>query len=780
MLKNYFKIAWRNLWKNKLYSFITISGLSLAMAGAILLLLWIQNAVSVDKFHLKADNLYRIYSSASVNGYIETWDATPVPLAAALKSDCQEINQITRVAGTGKLLRNGERKVMAKGNMVDAAFLNMFNFPLIKGDAPTALSNAHSIIITEKFAKKIFSDEDPMNKTVFANADVYTVSGVLKDLPNNTQFDFDFLLPWKNDENNATANSSWNNSDVITYAELAPLADKEAVNKKVSDVISKYSKNEKKTKVFLFPLAKVWLYGNFINGKSSGGGIDIVYILGVIAFILLFIGCINFMNLSTARSEHRAKEVGVRKVTGAGRKSLIIQFIAESVLFAFIAGIIALMLAELGLPFFNTLTEKHLIIEYKSFYFWMAATGFVLFTGILAGSYPAFYLSSFRAVNIFRNTFKRGNSMLAPRKILVVLQFVVSIVMINYCYTIIRQTTYVKNRATGFVMDDLAFHPMTDDLQHNFEIVKQELLSNGEAIAVNKSNGVIANMSRETSRMQWNGNEMASGFKVMTVNSDFIKTNGLKLIAGRDIDITSFPGDTASCVINETGLKMMGGINPIGQQLKENGVTYTVVGTVKDFINDYPGQENSPLVVKGSNGGGFINIRLKSGNTASDIKAVNSILKKYNTNYLTEVQFAGEEYAHQFKGAEVTISMSVVFTIIAIFISCLGLFGLGAFTVESKKKEIGIRKVVGASTGRIVYLLTSNFIKLVMIAILIASPIAWLLMKSLLQNFYYRIDIGWWILMATGLLSIFIALFTVSINAVKAAVSNPVKSLRTE
>ncbi len=438
-----------------------------------------------------------------------------------------------------------------------------------------------------------------MNKTILVDTDNYIIDGILRDLPNNTQFDFEFLLPFKKENTTNPQNESWNNDEVTTYVQLLPLARQKVVDKKISDVITRYSNNAKHAQVFLYPFSKTWLYGQFENGKSAGGLIDVVYVLSLVAFILLFIGCVNFMNLSTARSERRAKEVGVRKVAGADRKSLIIQFISESVLLAFIAGIVALIIAQLALPSFNNLTEKHLVIEYQSFYFWIAALCFILFTGILAGIYPAFYLSSFKVARVLKNFTKNSHTMLTPRKIIVVVQFAVSIVMINYSYTILKQTNYVKNRPPGFLKDDLVFQPMTNDLQKNFDFVKQELINTGKVIAMNKTNTLITSGGTETTNLQWNGNTMNSNFELMTSNADFIKTNGVKLIAGRDIDVISFPGDTASCLINETALKVLRIKNAISQIVKENGTDCTIVGVIKDFINASPFQVINPLILRG-------------------------------------------------------------------------------------------------------------------------------------------------------------------------------------
>lgn len=778
MIKNYFKTAWRNLWRNKLYSIITVSGLSLSMAGAILLLIWIQNAMSMDQFHTKSSVLYQLYKKASVNGYVETWEATPAAAAPALAKDHQEIRSTARMLGTNGLFKNAGNRIMATGSIVDPSFLTMFSFPLEKGNPGVALSNDHSVVITTALAAKLFPGIDPINKTIQLDDGRFVVTGVLKNLPNNTRFNFEYLLPWKR-VNNA-GSESWDSNQVVTYVELDPLADESVVNSKIRDDISGHSKNDSQAQLFLYSFSKTWLYGNFINGIPSGGGIGIVRLLFVVVFILLLIGAINFMNLSTARGVQRAKEVGVRKIAGAGKKTLILQFISESILLSLIAGIIALFIAELLLPAFNNLTEKQLAVDYTAMRFWIAALGFVLFTGLLAGSYPAFYLSSFKAVNVLKKTAHSRYSMLTPRKVLVVVQFIVSIVMINYSYILIKQTHFMMQRDAGFLKDDIVFHPLTNDLQMNFVVLKQELLNSGKVIAVNKTGGMITQAMTETNGLQWKGDKLANQFQLITTNADFINTNGLQLLEGRDIDVALFPADTTSCMINETALHALGTGNVIGQPLVENGTDCRIVGVVKDFVNVFPGQEIQPLMIRGSDHAGFINIRLNPGKRDHALTTVSEILKRNNPGYFTELKLAADDYAKKFKGAEVSISLVTGFTLVAVFISCLGLFGLGIFMVTTRIKEIGIRKVLGAGAVAISWLLTKDFIKLVMIAIVVGSPLAWLLMKTATQNFAYRIDVHWWIPLVTGLLAIMIALVTVSFRSVGAALANPAKSLKTE
>jgi putative ABC transport system permease protein len=774
MIKNYFKIAWRNLWKNKAYSSITISGLSLAMAGAILLLLWIQNALSVDQFHAKKDLLYKVYTKQKINGYIETTDESAPALGPHLLSGYPEIKQAARLVRTSSSILYAAKKLHATGNIVDPAFLKMFSFPLKGGNPATVLKDEHSILITERLAARVFADTDPVNQSIVLDSSGYTVTGVLKDLPNNTQFNFEYLLPIKDGA------EAFNTGEVMTFVELDPLAKEAIINKKIKDIAGRQGTNNPHIETFLYPFSKTWLHGDFQDGKPSGGGIAIVQLLSVVAFILLLIGAINFMNLSTAKGEQRAKEVGVRKTIGAGKGSLIQQFIGESVLLAFVAGLIALLLAQLILPSFNQLTEKQLIIPYNSFYFWIGALIFVLFTGFLAGSYPALYLSSFKSIDGLKNTTGNKYSMRSPRNILVVVQFLVAVVLTNYSYMIIKQTTFVMNRQTGFSKNELVFLPMTAELQRNFGVVKRALLNSGKVVAVNTTNTPITSGGAQTNRLQWKGANVGESFQLITSNADFVNTNGLQLTAGRDLDLIAYPTDTASCLINETAAQQLGGKNMMGGVLQENGTACTIVGVLKDYVNNFPGHDDQPLIVRAAHSGAFINIRLNKRTSASDATAVNDIVKKYNTGKVTELQFARDDYEQKFKGARVSIKLAVVFSLVTIFISCMGLMGLAIFTVTRRTKEIAIRKIMGAGMGEVTYLLTHDFIKLVLIAIVAGSPVGWQLMKTVTANFSYRTTIDWWIFLATGGVLVLIASVTVSFQAIKAAMMNPVKSLKVE
>ena len=782
MLKNYFKIAVRNLFKNKVLSFINITGLALGIAAAAMLLLNMRFEWSIDRFHEKKDYIYKAYNKAVMNGNVQCWDAVAAPLGPALKNDYPEIKQVARVAGTYKLFAHGDKMIQSFGNYTDAAFLNMFSFPLVKGNASTALKNVYAIVITETFAKKLFGDGDPINKIIRAdNADNFTVTGVLKDLPGNTKFQFEYLLPWKQ-STDINDNESWKNQYTNTYVELQPSASIATLNNKIAGIVSGHSVNEQQTKVFLYPLTQVNLYGRFENGKPAGGNINELRMLGMLAVIILLIAAINFMNLSTARSEKRGKEVGIRKVMGAAKQSLVGQFIGESIIMALIAGIIALAIIQLLWPMFSMLTKTRMDIPWESPYFWLSGLAVVLFTGILAGSYPAFYLSSFKPVKVLKGILKTSGALVTPRKVLVIVQFVLAVFLINFTILFRKQVKYGENRDIGFVKENLVFHSMTADLRKNYDLVKNELLNTGIATSVCSSNTPLTRGGTGISGLEWEGTQGKNNvsFELLETSGDYVATNGLTLAAGRDINIAQFPTDTASCMINEAAAKVLGFKNPVGKIIVDDGFNWKIIGVVKDFFMGSPGSAVSPALIRGSKWGGFINIRLKNNASVQTFNNLEGILKKYNPNFLTEYQFADLDYADKFKQAHNAVALINSFAVIAIFISCMGLFGLATYMAENRTREIGIRKVLGASVSGITALLTREFIKLVMIAIVIASPLAWLFMYSFLQQFAYRTTISWWIFIATGISALLIAVFTVSYQSIKAAIANPVKSLRTE
>jgi putative ABC transport system permease protein len=786
MLFSYLKIACRNLWRSKGFSFINIIGLSIGMASAIIILLWIHNEVSYDSFHVSKDGLYQVWNRGTFDGKLQCWNSTPKPLGPILKQDVPEIAEETRMNVRWYVTAVGEKKFSSKAYAVDPSFLSMFTFPMLKGDPATALNDVSSIVITEKMAKRLFGNDNAMNRTVTIDQSELKVTGILKDLPINSTFDFEYLLPWSYMKKTGQDDQQWGNNSVSNYVLLKPGATQAAVERKIRDISKKYSNGEVKEDLFLHPLDKWHLYSSFENGKIVGGLIDIVRMFGIIAGFILLIACINFMNLSTARSERRAKEVGIRKVAGARRGLLIMQFLGESVLIAFLAAALALPLVEWALPAFDKLVNKQLAIPYSSVSFWASALTFILLTGIIAGSYPAFFLSSFQPIRVLKGAFKKAHTRINSRKILVVVQFSFAITLIISTFIVVQQIRFAQQRQAGYEHSQLVYHWLTGDFNKHFKPVKQALMSLGMVTSVTRSNLMLTDKGNDSWGYSWEGKSSGEkiDFDVLVEDESLVKTAGLQLVQGRDMDLTAYPTDSTAMLMNEAAVKAMGFKDPIGQQVKEDGgETYHVVGVVKDFVLGSPYDHIHPVLVEGSRGSSFnvINIRFNAGsNMVKNLHFMEQLFRQYNPDYPFEYHFADDDYAHKFDSTQRIATLTALFSALTIFISCLGLFGLAAYMTSNRIKEIGVRKVLGASVFRITTLLTKDFLTLVVLSIVIASPVAWFTMHRWLQDFAYRIDIQWWIFLLAGVLAVAVSLLTVSYQAIRAAMANPVKSLRSE
>jgi ABC-type antimicrobial peptide transport system permease subunit len=788
MLRNFFKITYRNIIRSKGFSVINISGLAIGMASAMLILLWVQNELSYDRFYKNADRLYQSWNRSKGNNGIDCWNVTPKPLALALKQDYPEIEKATRVGWDEAILFGvGDKKINIKGTMVDPDFLTMFEFPLLKGNMNTALDKPEDIIITEKTAKALFGNEDAIGKTIrLDNKFDHRVSAVMKNLPNNTQFDFEFLLPWSYMKKINQDDSNWGSNSTRNYTLLKPNTNIASLNVKIKDIIIRHGEKGWTTQSFLYPVSQLHLYSNFENGIPVGGKIEKVRVFILIAAFILLIACINFMNMSTARSEKRAKEVGIRKVVGAQKQSLIGQFLGESILIALIAGAFALIIVQISLPAFNHLTTKELVIEYNHIYFWLSFFGFILFTGIVAGSYPAFFLSSFRPVSVLKGPFKKANALVTPRKVLVVLQFTFAITLIVCTIIIEKQIKYAQERETGYNKNNVINTFIMGDVLKNYDLIKNDLISKGIALGVSKTSAPLTE-GWSSGGASWQGQNPndRTEFNFYNTDGDLIKTAGLQLIQGRDIDLKNYPTDSTAVVLNEAAVKVMGFKNPIGQTIDHGawGVDWHVIGVVKDFILESPYQPVKPMVIQGPKADWLNNIHIKlnsANSTAKNLEATEKIFKQYNPQYPFDYHFVDDDYAKKFSDEQATGTLTTFFAGLTIFISCLGLFGLATYMAENRIKEIGVRKVLGASVTSITTLLSKDFVKLVIIAIVIASPIAWWSMNKWLAVYPYHIYISWWIFLAAGLIAVLIAIATVSFQAIKAAISNPVKSLKTE
>ena len=785
MLKNYIKIAIRNLKARKAFSIINITGLAVGMAGAILILLWVQNEYSFDSFHANNKTLYKVWYKFVTKDYTGTQDVVAGPLSDALKQGYPEVKSESRIYwSTVRLFNYKEVSIKAKGNDVDKAFLTMFSFPLLQGNAEHAFDDENNILLTHHLAKKIFNNANPINQLVkLDNKQIYKVSGVLKDLPDNTEFDFEYLV--KLPASGAFMDNSWNNNSYYAYVQLQPNANLGQVNKKIANVYKQHVPENKNTEVFLYPFSKMHLYSRFDNGIAVGGRIEVIRLLLIIAGIILLIACINFMNLSTAQSQKRAREVGVRKVMGAARLSLISQFLVESIGIVFIAILFAFILVELSLPSFNQLTSKSLTINFADPNFWLAFFGFILITGLLAGSYPAFYLSAFRPVKVLKGKINAVKSVINPRKVMVVLQFTVAIVLIITTAVIYRQIKFVQSRDTGFSLNNLIEVPVEGDIRKNYPLIRNELLASGVATSTcQTSYNVTVDGSSQGGFSTDGVNKDQQNLSISTfaTSGNFIKTMGLKLLDGRDIDFNTYPSDSTSCMLNETAVKQLNIKNPVGSFIKSGTSTMKVVGVFKDFIIRTPYLNQGPMIVFGSKY--WIWNTLFRFNPQQDmaknLRKVERIFKKYNPAYPFTYEFVDKEYQLKFADQQQTGRLSAIFAGLTIFISCLGLFGLALYMAETRAKEIGIRKVLGASVANITRMLTNEFVLLVVIAFIIATPIAWWAMNKWLQDFTYRINIGWVTFLAVGLTAILIAVLTVSFQSIKAAIANPVNSIKSE
>jgi len=792
MFKNFFKIAVRNLWRKKGFSLINITGLAIGMAAAILILLWIQNEISYDRFHANKERIYEVWNRVPIDGKLSCWNRVSALTARALEKDIPEVEHAVRVVNKNNVLFSiGDKKLMKSGYLVDTCFLKMFSFPMVKGNPVSALNDTHSIVLTEKAAKSLFGDEEALGKVVkLKNEETFSVTGVIKDLPNNTRFNFEFLISMSNLKYRVGQDYGWNDNSTPTYVMLKPNASYTTVALKIKGLKQKYD-NEAKIlgwELFLYPLNRWRLYSSFTNGiEDNGGHITFVKMFGGIAGLILLIACINFMNLSTARSEKRAKEVGIRKVMGARKWSLISQFIGESVFLAFLAGIVALLIVQVSLPAYNQLTDKRLFIDFGNIKTWIAFFSFTFLTGLLAGSYPAFFLSSFQPVKVLKGTFKRVNELVTPRKALVVLQFTFAIVLIISTIIVKQQIDYARDRATGYNKENLIYHNMTGDISKNYLLIKNELLASGIAKLITKTNSPLTDRGSQGWGQNWEGKDPndKTSFDRYLADEGLGATAGLQFIQGRDLDLRNFPTDSTGMIINESSLKVMKFQNPIGKVVSDLGINWHIVGVIKDFILTSPYEPTSPMLICGAKSS-FLNfnvmqIKLNGNNpTADNLKRTEAILKKYNPEYPFEYKFVDEEYARKFDNEKLQGTLAALFAGLTIFISCLGLFGLATYMAENRIKEIGVRKVLGASVTKITTLLSKDFIILVLIAFIIAVPLAYLGVSKWLQNFEYRVNIQWWVFAIACFLTVTIAIITVSYQAIRAAIANPVKSLRTE
>jgi len=788
MLRNYLLVTFRNLFKNGFYSFINISGLAIGITCSILIVLWVADETSFDKFHPKADRLYQVWVNAYFDGRINSWTSLPLPTAEALKPADANIAHaaVTDWGGDHLLSTTEDKRLSKRGFNVGEEFLEMFQFPLISGNAEQVLDDASNIVITESTAKAFFGDEDPMGKIIRVdNQHDLKVGGVLKDIPPNSSFQFDFLLPykhWYNTNDWVKRNSTnWGNYSFQVFVELNDAKNKGNVENSIRDMLGKHGEDkEMKHEFFLYPLLRWRLYSNFDNGIEQGGMSDYVQLFTVIAIFIIVIACINFMNLATARSERRAREVGIRKSVGSRRYELIFQFIGESMIIAFISFTIAVISSQLLLPAYNTLVDKKLFIDYTGKEFWMYAFGLIFLTGIIAGSYPAFYLSGFQPVKVLKGKPTVGKSGSLPRKVLVAFQFGGAIFLIISMFVIYNQIQLAKGRDIGYSQDKLVNVGLNQSYHDHMREIKVELLASGAVESVTRANSAITDIN-SNNFVGWPGkpDELKVIFSTVVMDYDWAKTMGVKMIEGRDFSEDSKSDSLAICV-NKAAVKLMGLKDPIGTELDLWGKKRKLIGVYDDVLMGSPYEEVKPMFGVLDDWWGSFTIRLSGNDLQASLKTVENIFKKYGPEYPFEYRFVDVEFQKKFTTINLTSRLASIFAILAVVITGLGLFGLASFTAEQRTKEIGIRKVLGASVSSIVNLVSKDFSVIVIISFLIFAPLSWWAMTNYLERYTVRTNIAWWIFPLTGAIALLFALLIVSTQALKAAHSNPVNSLRNE
>jgi putative ABC transport system permease protein len=793
MIKNYLKIAWRNLLKNKASSFINIGGLAVGMAVAMLIGLWIWDELSFDKYHQNYDRIAQVWQHETFDGTVNTSGVVSLPLDAELrKSYGSDFKHIALSSWTEKhVLVVGDKKVSYQGNFMGSETPEMFSLHMLKGTR-NGIKDPTSMLISQSVAKALFGDADPMDKVIkLDNKTDFKVSGVYKDLPGNTTLhDVAFLGPWEyyiHSPGNERSLTDWGNNSLFLYVQIADNADMAKVSAKIKNIkLDKMSKEDLKFNpiIFLQPMSKWHLYSEFKNGVNTGGAIQYVWLFGIIGIFVLLLACINFMNLSTARSEKRAKEVGIRKAVGSLRGQLIKQFFCESFLIAALAFMLSLLLAELAMPYFNDVANKQMSILWNEPLFWMISIGFTLFTGIIAGSYPALYLSSFNPVKVLKGTFKAGRFAAIPRKVLVVVQFTVSVVLIIGTIIVFKQIQFAKNRPVGYSKDGLVNIEVTnDDLHKHFNAVRADLLKSGKITEIAESSSSTTGVNNDRGDINWQGKDpaMSSFFGWIGVSPEYGKTVGWQFLNGRDFS-GKFISDSLAIVLNQAAVKYMGLKNPVGQVVRIGPRDLTVVGVVKDMVMESPYEPVKQTIFHITRGTpDDIIIKINPNISAHEaLGKIAEVCKTYSPSVPFSYKFVDEEYAKKFATEERVGKLASSFASLAIFISCLGLFGMASFMAEQRIKEIGVRKVLGASVFGLWRLMSKDFVVLVIISLLIAIPVAYYFMHGWLQNYTYRAELSWWIFAVTAAGAIIITLLTVSYQSIKAALANPVKSLRSE
>ncbi|TMI92399.1 MAG: FtsX-like permease family protein [Bacteroidetes bacterium] len=786
MIKNYFKIAWRNLFRNKGFSLTNLLGLTIGITCTILIFLWVQDERTYDKFHASYSSIYKVMANRDFNNQVFTDENMVLPLASTLQEKLPQIkNAVVTTHRQPHILARGDDQLKKWGYSVSEHFFDMFSWKFVQGKASTAITDPSSIVLTRSAAKAFFGNEDPINKVLRIDNDRDAkVTAIVEDAPGNSSFQFDYLTPFNpSNENYKQSMVNWQNSSWTVFLQVGPGTNMRVLEKNINDIKKQRDPDDKKISTyFTFPMSKWRLYSDFKDGRNTGGMIEYVTLFTIIAIIILLIACVNFMNLSTARSEKRAKEVGVRKTLGSGKKQLILQFFFESTILALVAFILSIGAVYLLLPSFDALVDKHLSLPVAQPVFWLGGLAIIICTGVVAGSYPALYLSSFNPIKVLKGTFLAGKSAAIPRRILVVAQFATSILLISATIIIYQQIQHIKNRNIGYDPNNLIMIPATSDTQKNFTVIKQELLNSGLISAVTRTMSPITDIWWKSPGPDYEGKPANQSiiFAGESTDIDFSKTLGIKILQGRDF--SGLPSDSTAMLLNKAAVDAMGLKNPVGMQMRNGKYSHTVIGVTDNVIMESPFKPVDPMMIYfDPYGANSISIRLN--NSVRPQKALSSIenvFKKYNPAYPFEYQFVDQEFGKKFLTEELISKITNIFAGLAIFICCIGLAGLASFTIEKRIREIGIRKVLGATIQQLLLLISKEFLKLVLIAFVIAVPITWWFMNNWLDKYTYRIQISIWLFAAVGILIMLLTLVVVSLNTMRAAVANPVKSLRTE
>lgn len=786
MIRNYLKIAWRNLSKNPGYSFLNIAGLAVGMAVSMLIGLWIYDEVTFDTYHKNHASVGQVMTTQTFDDKTSTEGSIVVPLGNALRTTYAATFKHVALCSWNKphILSAGEKKISQSGMWAERDLPTIFSLDL-QGDADP-LKDPSSLVLAKSVAKALFGDEDPINKTVRVDDKVdMRVRAVYQDLPANTTLtETKFLLSWDNPANKLSLQTDqWENHGSQLYVQLNDKTDFAAASAAIKNVVQPHVTKWKED-LLVHPMDKWHLYNEFENGKVSGGRIQFVWLFGTIGLFVLILACINFMNLSTARSEKRAKEVGIRKSLGSVRRQLISQFLSESLVVAFLAMWLSFFLIYLSLPFFNYLSGKEIAIPLGNPVFWMLVVGFTFLTGLIAGSYPAFYLSGFNAIKILKGSFRVGNAAVVPRKVMVVVQFTISIALIIGTIIVFRQVQFAKNRPVGYSREGLLTVDMnTPDLYKNYNSLRNDLLQTGMVDDMAEANSTTTEIWSSNTGLDWQGKDPGSSplFGTIAVTHDYGKTVGWKVIAGRDFS-RDYPADSGNFILNESAVKLTGMKDPIGKTMSWNGENRVITGVVKDMVMESPYETTIPTIFHMQYG--WVNkiiLRVKpTVAMGSALVAVKKVFNAHNPSAPFEYSFVDEVYSRKFAMEERVGSLSRFFAALAILISCLGLFGLSSFVAEQRRKEISLRKVLGASSFTLWRLLTREFIVLVCLALLITIPASYYFMDRWLQQYQFRTEMSWSIFAWAGAGALLITIITVSFQAIKAALISPAKILRSE